>query len=136
VPVEGEFDIISVMGVLYHIIDDVRFNRALSNLSKMLAPGGSIIITDTFRKPFLPTAQHARYRELANYKSILETEKVKILEIRPLYYLLNRPFIPVVGPWFLNTFRMGKLLFKLDTRLRNMGISNLDNLKILVGQKY
>lgn len=134
-PIEGNFDFISAMGVLYHIIDDNRFNQAVRNLSQILSPGGYIFISDTFKKPFLPTAQHARHRALDNYLPILETHQIKILNILPLYFFLNRPFIPTIGPWILNTFHLGKLLYKLDTRLRESGIPNMDNLKILVGQK-
>lgn len=40
------FDLISVMAVLQHITDDASFQRALCNLSRLLAPGGSLLVMD------------------------------------------------------------------------------------------
>ena len=37
------FDVITAIGVLFHIVDDAMLNRALRNLKTALAPGGVIL---------------------------------------------------------------------------------------------
>lgn len=44
------FDIISTMDVLFHIVDDARFEKAIENISLMLKPGGHFIYSDNFLK--------------------------------------------------------------------------------------
>jgi SAM-dependent methyltransferase len=45
-PIEGSFDVISVMAVLQHIADDDRWRQALVNLGSLLADDGVGIILD------------------------------------------------------------------------------------------
>jgi SAM-dependent methyltransferase len=46
-PFQGRYDVISMMAVLQHIADDVRWRQALVNLGALLADGGAGIIIDT-----------------------------------------------------------------------------------------
>jgi SAM-dependent methyltransferase len=45
-PIEGRFDVISVMAVLQHIADDERWRQALRNISDLLADDGTAVIID------------------------------------------------------------------------------------------
>ncbi len=45
---ENKFDIISAMDVLFHILEDEKFEKAIFNISKMLKPGGYFIWSDNF----------------------------------------------------------------------------------------
>jgi SAM-dependent methyltransferase len=42
------FDLISAIGVMFHIIDDDRWRRAIGNLAGVLAPGGVMIVGGDF----------------------------------------------------------------------------------------
>ncbi len=134
VGVQGNFDIISAMGVLYHIVEQVHFQKALKNLCNLLSPGGYLLITDSFTKSPFPSARHARLRPIDDYQTILSEYNVKILEILPLYYFSNRTYLPWIGPWILNTFKMGNFLYRLDRRYRHQGKSNGGGLKILLAK--
>lgn len=46
----GTFDMISCMDVLFHIVDDNRFQQAHKNIFKLLKPGGKFIYSDNFLK--------------------------------------------------------------------------------------
>jgi SAM-dependent methyltransferase len=42
------FDLVSAMGVMFHIVDDDRWRRAIGNLGAVLAPGGIMIVGGDF----------------------------------------------------------------------------------------
>lgn len=44
----GKFDIINAIGVMFHIVDDTAWERAIRNLARSLAPGGTIIVGGQF----------------------------------------------------------------------------------------
>jgi SAM-dependent methyltransferase len=132
---DGPFDVVSAISVLYHIIDDGRFESALNNICRLLTDGGFLFLSDTFRYPLLPTARHARMRPLEHYEAIFEQHGVKTLEILPLYYLLNRTFIPFIAPRIISFFRLGRVFYRLDSRLRQRGMRNLGGMKLLLAQR-
>lgn len=41
---ERTFDLVNAVGVLYHIVDDDRWRRAVANLGDHLAPGGRLVV--------------------------------------------------------------------------------------------
>lgn len=42
------FDVINAIAVLYHIVDDVAWDRAIGNLARHLEPGGAMLIGEYF----------------------------------------------------------------------------------------
>jgi SAM-dependent methyltransferase len=42
------FDVVNAIGVMFHIVEDDRWRRAVANLGKMLAPGGVMIVGGQF----------------------------------------------------------------------------------------
>jgi 2-polyprenyl-3-methyl-5-hydroxy-6-metoxy-1,4-benzoquinol methylase len=120
-PLQATFDIISCISVLYHILDDVRFTQALTNLCQWVSPEGVLIVSDIFRT--VPAARHARFRSLATYETILARNQMQIVARVPVYFLLNRTFLPIIGPWLIDTFQVGKSLAHFDRRLRQAGMT-------------
>lgn len=45
-PVDGEFDVVSAMSVLLHVVEDDRWRRALDNLCNVLTSDGWLLIID------------------------------------------------------------------------------------------
>jgi SAM-dependent methyltransferase len=135
VSIDEKFDVISAMGVLYHIVEEVRFERALQNIASLLKPGGHLFLTDSLDRSRVPAARHARLRPLEAFRPVLESSNLHVLEILPLYYYSNRSYIPFIGPWVLTRLKLGKLLYQLDKRQRRRGRSNGSGLKILLARK-
>src|SRR5215475_12148496 len=44
----NKFDIISAFDVLFHIVDDTRYENAIRNIFSLLKPGGLFIFSDNF----------------------------------------------------------------------------------------
>ena len=45
---DAPFDAISVIDVLYHIVDDGRYEQALDNIGRALKPGGLLVLSENF----------------------------------------------------------------------------------------
>lgn len=89
-PVEGPFDLISAFDVLYHVVDDEGFEGALEEATRVLAPGGFLVLTDRLGGELSRDgAAHVRFRTLQHYRSILAPRGVTVEATYPLFYLLN-----------------------------------------------
>ncbi len=93
-PVDGAFDVISVMSVLLHVTDDERWARALRNLHDLLEPGGHLIVIDAitahdwYGPPVDPTSS-SRARPLAEYREGLRAAGFELVELRPATVVLS-----------------------------------------------
>jgi len=66
------FDIISCFDVLCHITKEDNFEEAIFNISKLLTPGGYLIITDYFlHKSTRMKLEHVTFRTLTDYQKVL-----------------------------------------------------------------
>jgi SAM-dependent methyltransferase len=105
----GRFDIINVFDVLYHIRDNLKFEKAISNIAKLSKQGSYIFITDSLIDK--SEAEYVTFRSLATYKEQFERNRLRFIEVAPLFYLLNRPY-----PCFLQIIKFGliKTKFNID----------------------
>ena len=103
------FDIINVFDVLYHIRDDLKFEKAISNIAKMSKKGSYIFITDSLIDKC--EAENVTFRSLATYNEEFRRNRLKFVEVAPLFYLLNRPY-----PCLLQVIKFGliKTKFNID----------------------
>jgi SAM-dependent methyltransferase len=128
--IEGGFDVVNAFDVLYHITDDARWERALRNLARAVAPSGVLLVTDTFADWSGP-AVHNRMRPLSRYREVLESEGLTIRAPYPTSVLLNRE----LGAFrFLN--RAPGLLLLADRALLRLGRGHSASVsKLLVAQR-
>ncbi len=134
-PVQGRFDLVSCISVLYHVVDEVMFVRALGNLCRHVSHGGHLLVSDTFVRSLWPTARHARFRTLDEYRTVLTNHGMDVIDVVPVYYLLNRTYIPLLGPAVLNRFNLAETLYGVDARWRTAGRSNSDGMKFLLARR-
>jgi SAM-dependent methyltransferase len=94
----GTWDIVNIFDVLYHIIDDVSFDRAISHISAAAKPGGWIFITDRL-SPSVEGA-HVRFRSREQYERALSANNIQMIEIVPVFHLLGSSFAnSIAGPF-------------------------------------
>lgn len=134
-PLGGDYDVVSALHVIYHIIDDRKFKKAIENMCMYVSQGGHLILVDSYRGSLLPTARHARLRNLNDYISILHQYGFRVLDIHPMYYVMGRSFIPVIGPRLLSLRPMLNFLLRLEYWLGGRVQSNLDGLKVLIAKR-
>ncbi|HMC97254.1 MAG TPA: methyltransferase domain-containing protein [Flavobacteriales bacterium] len=90
-PVSGDYDAVSCMDVLFHIVDDERFAQALHNLRRALKPGGLLFLSDNFQHEKTRHQEHFVNRSLAEYEAALGRAGLRVVARRPMFHLLNRP---------------------------------------------
>lgn len=144
------YDIIGLFDVLFHIIDDEKFNVAIRNMKAYSRKGTLILLSDALGKVSLPPFGNCHTRSLETYERILKENGIEILKIVPLFFFLNPPYSVINRRltfffylvWELMTlFTMirpigyieGALFYFLDGFLPKI-FSTCPSTKILVGQ--
>ena len=96
--VGSKFEIITVFDVLYHIVDDKKFEQAIKNIRKLCADNALILITDIFphKRPYI--LKHQKSRTLENYEQVLQRNGIEIVSRVPVHCLLNAP-LDVSNSW-------------------------------------
>jgi len=133
--IDRTFDYISVFDVLYHIVDDRRFEQAVTNLSRLCQPGSKLILTDMFGERTVEVVKHVRNRSLNCYTEVFAKRGFRLLDITPLFFTLMPPtrltnrlayWVGALG-WETLTFPArweklgaltGRVLYRVDSGLR------------------
>lgn len=84
--IPGQFDIINVFDVLYHITDDDKFKFAIANIKRMCNKNAYIFITDNIYSSL--KSGHVKFRNLKYYKEVLNENNIRILKFYPLLSLI------------------------------------------------
>ena len=107
------YDLVSCFDVLFHIVDDEAWERALTNLADAVAPGGYFVFTEHFydKDPDVQAA-HNRSRGRGVYETALIARGLALLDERPTHHLMNRELGALK---FLN--RMPELIYRIDLAL-------------------
>jgi 2-polyprenyl-3-methyl-5-hydroxy-6-metoxy-1,4-benzoquinol methylase len=129
-PVEGRYDLVNAMDVLYHITDDARWETALTGLARAVDARGLLLLSDAFND-MEGLAEHNRMRPLARYRALLNAAGLQLAGLHPTHVLLNRPLGPLR---FLN--RAPGLLLAIDRVLLPLGAGRGPNTnKLLVARR-
>lgn len=88
-PLDSDYDLVNAFDVLYHITDEVKWERAVTHLADAVKPRGWLAFTDRFTT-FDTIAAHNVARPLETYRRILEPRGLRIEALRETHFLLNR----------------------------------------------
>jgi len=85
-----QFDVVSAIDMLYHIVDDAAFDQAVQNLCTLCRPNGGLLIwTDAPNRSHDPNHPHCRYRPWSAYERIFAAYGVRMLRATPMYCLFD-----------------------------------------------
>jgi SAM-dependent methyltransferase len=132
----GEHDLVSVISVIYHIVEDPRFERALETLCNCVKPGGYLLIVDAFERRLFPSAKHAKMRSMGAYDRILQENGFTVERVTPMYYLMGRTLLPLVGPMLFSHPAAASWLARLEDRLASRFSCNAGGLKYMLARKH
>jgi SAM-dependent methyltransferase len=93
----GAFDIVTAFDVLFHLLDEADFRRAIANLCRQLKPGGYLLVTDIFSTSIALRGPTQHSRPLPAYRELLRAQGVKVAEVRPIFFTMSSP-VDVSGP--------------------------------------
>lgn len=85
------FDVVFAADVLFHIVEDERFERAIASMAGYLKPGGWLIISDVFPHQTVQTAAHVRLRSYDHYYQALQKHHFSTFQIEPIFAILHPP---------------------------------------------
>lgn len=87
----NKFDIISAFDVLFHIVDDTRYENAIRNIVSLLKPGGLFIFSDNFLHHNSVRSARQVSRSLDIIHKVLHENNFEVLLRRPMFVLMNAP---------------------------------------------
>lgn len=96
---EGKaFDVVVAIDVLYHIVEDDLFERALRWLASRTRNGGCFICSDVFTdSPWGGRFSHVKRRPLSVYERVLGPLGLRLVDREPVFAILGDP-VPA-GHW-------------------------------------
>jgi SAM-dependent methyltransferase len=89
--IQGTFDLITVFDVLFHIVDEEKFEQAIDNIRKLATRDTKILLTDSFLKEAGVIGFHENHRTLQRYQEVLSETGFKMIDLRPVFYVMNNP---------------------------------------------
>lgn len=93
----GDFDVVTAMDVLFHIVDDAAYDRALRNVASLLRPGGHFVLSENFLRHGREGISHIVSRSKAEIERGLQDAGFEIVAYTPMFVLMNYP-ADVSGP--------------------------------------
>lgn len=126
----GRFDVVSAFDVLFHIVEDALYARALANISSLLKPGGVFIWSDNFIHRPTTRIAHQVSRSLEDITSAVDRAGFTIEARVPMFMLMNYPadagrlaglaWTALMSPAMVSNALgglLGQLLYPIERRL-------------------
>lgn len=89
--IDNKFDIITVFDVMFHVLDEEKFEQIISNIKRLSHEKSIILITDGYLKDSYQESFHVKIRSLNRYIEILTKNKMEKRDVRPLFYFMSKP---------------------------------------------
>jgi len=85
----ARWHVVTAMDVLFHIIEDALFEKALRHCADAVTPGGLLLISDNFPKRRRPADTSQAYRTMDDHMQILEPLGFGLRTISPVFFVSN-----------------------------------------------
>ena len=140
---KGEFDIITAFDVLFHIVDEDKFEQAIKNIGRFSRKKNKILITDSFLTEPRPSGFHENYRTIHRYREVLNNNGLGIVKITPIFLIMGNPRIRRILslgnrlglPGRLMNYLLGGCSYLMDGIIRRYAPSGSGS-KLLLAQPY
>ncbi len=93
----GRFDVVSAIDMLFHIVDDGAYGRAISNFATLVRPGGTLVISEMLLHGERATVPHMVSRTRREVEGLLRAAGFDVVDRRPMFVLMNYP-LDLTGP--------------------------------------
>jgi SAM-dependent methyltransferase len=85
------YDVVSAFDVLFHIVDDERFVRALKNIGDLTRAGGHLLLSDNFVHGSAIRGRNQVSRSMAEIHQALDAAGFEVVLRLPMFFLMNTP---------------------------------------------
>jgi 2-polyprenyl-3-methyl-5-hydroxy-6-metoxy-1,4-benzoquinol methylase len=86
-----QFDIVSCFDVLFHIVDDNKYQKAIENIYSLLKPGGYFAFSDVLLHGETRRYKHVVWRSQREVQNSLQQAGFKVIREHPMFVLMNEP---------------------------------------------
>jgi SAM-dependent methyltransferase len=93
-----EYDCVSAIDVLYHVMDDDRFRALIKEIGDVTKPGGLLVIHDQFLHGPARDHVYLRWRPLADYEDVLRNAGFEIIYRRATFFFMIQT-VDMTGFW-------------------------------------
>lgn len=100
----GEFEIVTLFDVLYHVVDDSAAVSALAVAARHLAAHGRLLIFDQLLDRSYSLRKHVKFRGRREFNDMLGTQGLKIEQEFSLFFVLEPP---IFGNRLIDTLVVG-----------------------------
>jgi SAM-dependent methyltransferase len=87
----GQFDIITIFDVLYHIVDARQFKTAIANVGTLSREGGNVLIIDQLQKREYQLSRHVIHRAEELYLSEFRQHRLDLVDSELLFHFMLPP---------------------------------------------
>ncbi len=106
------FNVISAFDVLFHIVEDEKFESAIYNIYNLLGKGGVFIYSDNFINGETIRVQHQVSRSLVYNNEVMEKVGFREILVKPMFVLMNDPIDSKSKLLKYFYFKLTKLIIK------------------------
>ncbi|HUH00224.1 MAG TPA: class I SAM-dependent methyltransferase [Gammaproteobacteria bacterium] len=89
------FDVITVFDVLYHIVDEQRFESAVSTIANHVREDGHVMVMDHLCRNDYQLSRHVRYRARERYLAAFQSRNLFLVENELLFHFLVPPITEI-----------------------------------------
>jgi SAM-dependent methyltransferase len=86
-----KYDIVSAFDILFHIVDDNRYENAIKNIHSILKAKGIFVFSDNFVHGPAIRSTYQVSRSLSHIEKTLVENGFEIIQRRPMFVLMNTP---------------------------------------------
>lgn len=86
---DGTYGVVTALDVTYHITDDALWLAGMTEIARVLKPGGRLIVSDGLGDADREPAPHVRFRSAGTWNEV-ERLGLKLSEVRPYFRWLSR----------------------------------------------
>jgi SAM-dependent methyltransferase len=99
--IETGFDLVLAADVLFHIVQDEGWRKAIQNVASRLRERGLLVVSDVFPSKTIQVSEHVRFRSLMDYHTELSKVGLRVVHVEPIFAILQPPpLIPDASwPW-------------------------------------
>lgn len=85
-------DIVTVIGVLVHIVDDDEFSKSIQNIAELLNENGSVIVSDYICRGVSQDRQYMKIRNIDWFINEFKKAGLTLKHQRAMYFVMGRPY--------------------------------------------
>jgi SAM-dependent methyltransferase len=87
----GGYDIVSAFDVLFHMVEEERYERAIQNVWALLRPGGMLLFSDLLPRNGALRVEHVAFRPLKDVMALLAKTGFEVVCHAPMLVVMEEP---------------------------------------------